>query len=80
MKVANLRPKAVGKSYAEVWWEDETFVEVKEECAKILGHLDLCLVGRWTLLKPYPFELAEVGKEMCKFWGLKGFLGLTKMG
>ena len=57
MKVADFRPKAASKSYAEVLkqpllMEDETFVEVKEECAKILGHLKLCLVGRWTLLEP----------------------------
>ena len=31
-------------------------------------------------LKPFPLDLAEARKEMCKGWRLKGDLGLLNLG
>ena len=38
------------------------------------------MVGRWEGRDPIQCDLAEVGKEMCRKWGLKGFLGMAKWG
>ena len=84
-KVVDLRSKGINKSYAEVLKplpvEEEVCVKVEEkECEFIRGQLDRCLVGSWTMMESFLLDPVEEGKEMSKKWGLKDFLGLTKMG
>ena len=52
----------------------------KKDCAIVLMQLEQCLVGRWEGRDPIQCDLAKAGKEMCRKWGLKGFLGLAKWG
>ena len=53
-------------------------VEIEEqESAKLLSQLERCLVGS---LNPFPLDLEEAGKEMCKGWRLTSDLGLFDLG
>ena len=61
--------------------DEEATVEIdNKDCARVFRRLEQCMVGRWEGRDPIQCDLAEVGKEMCRKWGLKGFLGLAKWG
>ena len=78
-----LKAAKKGRSFAEVLKQSRfnsegVKVEIEEqESAKLLSQLDRCLVGS---LNPFPLDLEEAGKEMCKGWGLTCDLGLSDLG
>ena len=85
-KGKDLRSKGIDKSYDEILKqplpvEEEVCVKVEgKECEFIRGQLDCCLVGSWTMMESFLLDPVEGGKKMSKKWGLKDFLGMTKMG
>ena len=82
-KVGAQMLKAAGQSFAEVLKQSRFHskgakAEIEEqESVKLLSQLDRCLVGS---LNPFPLDLEEARKEMCKGCRLTSDLGLSDMG
>ena len=79
--------RATGRSYVEVAKEPKSRditrvrVEVKgEEISKNLSKLEHCLVGNWNLSSAREEDLERLGWLVASEWGLKGKLGLARLG
>ena len=86
-KENNQEERATGKSYVEVAKglrsRDVTRVRVEvkvEEIRSNLSRLEHCLVGKWNPSSAQEEDLERLGWSVASAWGLKGKLGLARLG
>ena len=86
-KENNQEVRVTGKSYAEVVkgleCRDATRVRVEvkgEEIRSNVSRLEHCLVGKWNPRSAREEDLERLGWSVASAWGLKGKLGMARLG
>ena len=76
-----------GGSFADavkgVWNKGPKIIRVevgREELSRNLSRLEHCLIGSWSLSNATGDDLETLGWEMAKVWGLKGKMGMARLG
>ena len=76
-----------GGSFADavkgVWNKGPKIIRVevgREELSRNLSRLKHCLIGSWSLSNATGDDLETLGWEMAKVWGLKGKMGMARLG
>ena len=79
--------RVLGRSYVEVAkgpkCRDATRVRVEtkeEEIRRNVSRLEQCLAGKWNPRSAREEDLEGLGWSVAKAWGLKGKLGMARMG
>lgn len=76
-----------GRSFADMvkggWNKGSKKIRVEvgqEECCRNLSRLEHCLIGKWSPSNTIGGDLEHMGREMAKIWGLKGKMGMARLG